>query len=254
MSNNSGNSYIGLLPDTDHRLETSKGNIPGHTPIYKFGFNDDINGTEEAIWMAGGEYVFPTDVAILRATSDNAADASAGTGARTITIEGLDTNYNEVSVDLTMNGLAAADTTQTFTRVNRVFVKTVGTSGYNVGRITLVHQGAGTLVVATISPEMAQTQQAVYTVPASKTLYVDDINFTAAISIANKRAQVRAIVTDFGGAARTRYINVLQSSQLITKFEYPLPIYEKSDIVLTAVSDTTNNEIGASFQGVLVNN
>lgn len=252
MSDNNGNSYIGLLPIRSHDLEVSRGNIPGATAVFKFGFNDDVNGTEEAIWMAGGEYVFPTDVAILRATSDNAADASTGTGARTITIEGLDTNYNEVSVDLTMNGLAAADTTQTFTRVNRVFVKTVGTSGYNVGRITLVHQGAGTLVVAIISPEMAQTQQAVYTVPASKTLYVDDINFTAAISLANKRAQVKAIVTDFGGAARTRYINVLQSSQLITKFEYPLPIGEKSDIVLTAVTDTTNNEIGGSFQGVLI--
>lgn len=254
MSNSNGNSYIGLLPIQSHDLEVSKGNIPGHTPIYKFGFNDDINGTEETIWMAGGEYVFPTDVAILRATSDDAADASAGVGARVITIEGLDTNYNEVSVDLTLNGVANVDTTQTFIRVNRVFVKTVGSTGTNVGRITINHQGAGTYVVASISPLMSQTQQAVYTVPASKTLYIDDINFTAAISQSNKRAQVRVIITDFDGAARTRYINVLQSSQLITKFEYPLPVYEKSDIVLAAVTDTINNEIGGSFQGVLVDN
>ena len=247
-------SYLGLLPEKSHALEASKGNIPGHTPLYKFGFNDDVNGTEETIWMAGGIYAFPTDVAILRVTSDNAADASAGTGARTITIEGLDANYNEVSEDLTMNGPGPVDTAQTFIRVNRVFVKTVGTSGYNVGRITLVHQGTGTLVVATVAPEMSQTQQAVYTVPASKTLYLDDISFSSAMSIANKRAQVRAITRDFGGAFRTRYIDVLQSSQLITKFEYPLALLEKTDILLDAVTDSTNNEISGSFQGVLVDN
>ena len=247
-------SYLGLLPEKSHALETAKGNIPGHTPLYKFGFNDDVNGTEETIWIAGGLYAFPTDVAILRVTSDNAADTSAGTGARTITIEGLDTNYDEVSVDLTMNGVTAVDTTQTFTRVNRVFVKTVGTSGYNVGTITLVHQGTGTLTVATVAPEMSQTQQAVYTVPASKTLYLDDISFSSAMLLANKRAQVRAITRDFGGAFRTRYIEVLQSSQLITKFEYPLALLEKTDILLDAVTDSSNNEISGSFQGVLVDN
>ena len=254
MSKQNGFSYIGLLPDTDYRLEVSKGNISGNTPIYKFGYNADVNGTEEVIWQNGGTYVFPSDVAVLRVASTSTDDASARTGARTITIEGLDTNYNEVSVDLTMNGSSTVNTTQTFRRVNRVFVKTVGATGSNVGTINIIHQGSGTPTVASINPLMAQTQQAVYTVPASKTLYVDDINFTAAMSIANKRAEVRVVVTDFGGAARTRYINVLQSSQLITKFEYPLSISEKSDIVLNGVTDGTNNEIAGSFQGVLVDN
>jgi len=248
------NSRIIGLPMYEYRTEVSRGNVAGQKTLYKFGFNNDINGTKEAIWMAGGAYIFPSDVSVLRVSSNSANDAAAGTGARTVTIEGLDTNYDEVSVDLTMNGTNNVDTTQTFTRVNRVFVKTAGSSNYNEGTISVVHAGSGTPTVATVAATMAQTQQAIYTVPNGKTLYIDDINFTAAMDQANKRAQVRAVITEFGGAARTRYINVLQSNQLITKFEYPLKVPQKSDIVLTAITDSTNNEIAGSFQGILIDN
>ena len=56
MSNTNGNSYIGLLPIQSHDLEVSKGNIPGATAVFKFGYNPDVNGTEETIWNNGGDY------------------------------------------------------------------------------------------------------------------------------------------------------------------------------------------------------
>jgi hypothetical protein len=248
------NSRIIGLPMYEYRAEVSRGNVAGQKTLYKFGFNDDVDGTEEAIWMAGGVYNFPSDAAILRVFSDATQDDDGNDGARVVTIEGLDANYNEVSVDVTMDGTNAVNTTQTFTRVNRAFVKTAGVLNYNRGVISVVHQGTGTYTVATIAQTMSQTQQAIYTVPNGKTLYIDDINFTAAISQANKRAQVRVVISDFGGAERTRYINVLQSSQLISKFEYPFKVLEKSDICLKAVTDNTNNEIAGSFQGILIDN
>jgi len=248
------NGRIIGLPMYEYRTEVSRGNVAGQKTLYKFGFNNDVNGTEEAIWIAGGAYNFPSDAAVLRVFSDQTQDDDGDDGARVITIEGLDANYNEVSVDVTMNGTNAVNTTQTFTRVNRAFVKTAGVLSHNRGVISIVHQGTGTYTVATIPATMAQTQQAIYTVPSGKTLYIDDINFTAAMSLANKKAQVRAVITEFGGAARTRYINVLQSNQLITKFEYPLAVPQKSDIVLNVLTDSTNNEIGGSFQGILIDN
>ena len=238
----------------EYRTEVSRGNVAGQKTLYKFGFNNDVNGTEEAIWIAGGAYNFPSDAAVLRVFSDQTQDDDGDDGARVITIEGLDANYNEVSVDVTMNGTNAVNTTQTFTRVNRAFVKTAGVLSHNRGVISIVHQGTGTYTVATLDATMAQTQQAIYTVPSGKTLYIDDINFTAAMSLANKKAQLRAVITDFGGAARTRYINVLQSNQLITKFEYPLAVPQKSDIVLNVLTNSSNNEIGGSFQGILIDN
>jgi len=248
------NGRIIGLPMYEYRTEVSRGNVAGQKTLYKFGFNDDINGTEEAIWMAGGAYNFPSDAAVLRVFSDQTQDDDGDDGARVITIEGLDANYNEVSVDVTMNGTNAVNTTQTFTRVNRVFVKTAGVLNYNRGVISIVHQGTGTYTLATIAATMAQTQQAIYTVPNGKTLYIDDINFTSVMSLANKRAQVRVAISEFGGTERTRYINVLQSSQLISKFEYPFKVLEKSDICLKAVTDSTNNEIAGSFQGILIDN
>lgn len=238
----------------EYRTEVARGNVAGQKTLYKFGFNDDIDGTEEAIWMAGGVYNFPSDAAVLRVSSDATQDDDGNDGARVVTIEGLDANYSEVSVDVTMDGTNAVNTTQTFTRVNRAFVKTAGVLNHNRGVISVVHQGTGTYTVATIAQTMSQTQQAVYTVPSGKTLYIDDINFTAAMSQGNKKAQLRVVITDFGGAARTRYINVLQSNQLISKFEYPFEVLEKSDIVLNAVTDSTNNAIGGSFQGILIDN
>jgi len=248
------NGRIIGLPMYEYRTEVSRGNVAGQKTLYKFGFNNDVNGTEEAIWIAGGAYNFPSDAAVLRVFSDQTQDDDGDDGARVITIEGLDANYNEVSVDVTMNGTNAVNTTQTFIRVNRAFVKTAGVLSHNRGVISIVHQGTGTYTVATIDATMAQTQQAIYTVPSGKTLYIDDINFTAAMSLANKKAQVRAVITEFGGAARTRYINVLQSNQLITKFEYPLAVPQKSDIVLNVLTNSTNNEIGGSFQGILIDN
>ena len=95
---------------------------------------------------------------------------------------------------------------------------------------------------------------ALYTVPAGRSLFLDDLNFTAAISLANNYAQVSFSAREFGGIFRDRFINVLQSSNLIAKFEYPLRFPEKTDMECRAFTSNTNNLIGASFQGVLVDN
>ena len=100
-----------------------------------------------------------------------------------------------------------------------------------------------------------QTHVAAYTVPAGYTLYIDDINFTAALSQANKFVTAKFVSRDFGSNVfRSRFINVLQSAQLISKFEYPQKFEEKTDMECRALSDTTNNAVGASFQGVLIKN
>ena len=100
-----------------------------------------------------------------------------------------------------------------------------------------------------------QTQVAAYTVPAGYTLYLDDINFTAALSQSNKFVTANFVSRDFGSNVfRSRFINVLQSTQLISKFEYPQRFEEKTDMECRAVSNTINNAVGASFQGVLIKN
>ena len=94
-----------------------------------------------------------------------------------------------------------------------------------------------------------------YTVPAGHTLYLDEINITAALNLANKRVNASFHTRDFGSNVfSTRFINVLQSSQLKQLFKYPLEFAEKTDVEIRVSTNTTNNPIAASFQGVLIKN
>ena len=76
-------------------------------------------------------------------SSSSANDAAAGTGARTITVYGLDKDWNPVSETITMNGQTKVVGTQTFRRVFSAYVKTAGTGRFNAGDIYVVKTGTG---------------------------------------------------------------------------------------------------------------
>lgn len=70
----------------DFLIEVSKGNVPGHTIMNKFGENPDIdNGDFEAIWDAGGLYVAPTQARLHNLISTLAADAGTVLSSGTAT-------------------------------------------------------------------------------------------------------------------------------------------------------------------------
>ena len=244
-----------------YELQVSKGQVAGATALYKFGYNPDINGTEETVWSQGGDVVWPAAAFTAFISSSSTADTSAGTGAQTVTIEGLDENYATQSVTVDMNGQTQVQVGDAsgWIRINRAFVVTAGSGGTAAGTVyiaaTGVSSGVPTGTIYASITDGNQTQMAVYTVPASHTLYLDDLIFTAAISQANNYATVKLNTRDFGSNVfRTKFINVLQSNELIIDFEYPLAIPEKTDIECRAVTSNTNNQIGASFQGVLIAN
>ena len=235
-------------------LQVSKGQVAGATALYKFGFNPDIDHTEETIWEQGGNVPWPTAAFTAYIVSDDAADnGTSTTGAQTVTVQGLDADYNIKSVSVTLNGTTEVAISGTWIRINRAFVTLSGTGGTAAGTIHIQSSGGG-VIYANLN-NGNQTQMAVYTVPAGHTLYLDDINFTAAISAANHSATVKLVAREFGSNTfRTRFINVMQSNQHIDKFEYPFVFPEKTDIESRASATNNNNQIGASFQGVLIAN
>ena len=245
-----------LYDHTD--LAIARGHTQGYRALYKFGYNPDVGGTEETVWAEGGNYVWPDNAVTVFASSSSANDTGGGTGANTITIQGLDEDYNEIEESITLNGQTQVATQLSYLRIYRAFVTLAGSSGTSGGTIYLGSSGASGGVPNTVYANLGlgnQTQIAAYTVPAGYTLYLDDINFTAGLSKANKVATCSFVSRDQGSNVfRTRFINVLQSNQLITKFEYPQPFAEKTDLECRVVTDTTNNAIGASFQGVLIKN
>lgn len=174
------------LSVSDFLIEASLGNIPGASVEHKFGRNGAVGGTLEPI-STDGIYRTPTVAVNLEAISTDANDTAAGTGAREITVEYLDSLFNLQSATLAMNGTTA--TTETITgviRLLRAYVSESGTyassvAGSHDGTITFRETGAGqawgSIIIFSNFP-LGQTLIGAYTVPAGKTAYILSANFS----------------------------------------------------------------------------
>jgi hypothetical protein len=170
---------------TEWFQEIAEGNNDNYTIIHKFGHNDDAGTSWEDVWENGGVYVWLTAAVTLEAISADANDDAGGSGAQTITIEGLDANFDEISETITMNGTdPTTATTKSFLRVNRAYVATTGTYagttlGGNAGIITIRTSSGGAthaLIDAEGTTAHSQTGIARYTVPNGKIAYMFDVN------------------------------------------------------------------------------
>jgi len=151
---------------TPYELDVVRGLNPNITHKRLFGRNAAVGTTPETIWESGAAYTWPAAAAVLEITSsDNVADNAAGTGALTVTLEGLDANYLEITETVTMDGQTNADTTLAFLRVNRMFVATAGSGLTNAGDI-YASTGAQTVGV----PDVATTIRAKITVGSSESI------------------------------------------------------------------------------------
>ncbi len=234
------------------RLAISKSESTSYNTLYKFGFNPNIGTDEETIWGTGGNLNWGNDGRVY-AVSSSTDDTFGGDGANTITVEGLDDDYNFKTSTVNLAGQVKV-LLGSYARVNRAYVTLAGVNGTTAGTITLTSSD-NSKTYSTFDGSSNQTQMAVYTVPAGHTLYLDDINFTSALSQANKFATVSFVTRDFGSNVfRTRFTDVMQSSHLSTLLSYPLRLDEKTDMECRAFTNTTGNSIAASFQGVLIKN
>ncbi|RLC59589.1 MAG: hypothetical protein DRI30_00170 [Chloroflexi bacterium] len=168
-------------------VRVAAGRVAGQSHNHKFGYNAAA-GTADTVWLQDGAYTWQAAAAVLDITStDNVEDIAAGDGALTVTIEGLDADFAEISSTVTMTGQTAVLTTgKSFLRVNRMYVATAGVDGFNAGIIyaSTGTQTTGTPTVAstiraTIGAGLGQTQQAFYTVPAGKQAFVQSITYTS---------------------------------------------------------------------------
>jgi hypothetical protein len=166
----------------DYLQAVAEGDITGHVPWTKIGYNGAIGTTEETVWTNSSQYVFPTVAGQMEVvSSDNAQDIAGGTGALTVRVGYLKSDYSESSVTLTMNGTTAVPTGLTHAdmwRVNSFRVMTTGTNNAPVGNLTLRGVGGGT-TYGYIRLGKTRARTAVFTVPLAKTLYVTSIAFSA---------------------------------------------------------------------------
>lgn len=81
----------------------------------------------------------PTAASTLSIVSSSNTDRPASTGAYTLLVNGLDSSNNFLEETVVLNGTTPVLTVNEFTRVNFAKVATTGSSGTNVGNITITH-------------------------------------------------------------------------------------------------------------------
>ena len=244
---------VGYL--TEQNINIARGLIRGTTVIHKFGRNPSVGGAPETIWEQGGIYTYLTVASTVYVSGADAQDSAAGTGARTVTVLGLDASYNEIEETLTVDG---AVSTKSFLRVYRAFVASSGSLQTNKGAV-LVSTGAsgGGTVLADIGVigtgttfGLGQTQLALYTIPAGKTGYL--CNWNVGIGAYNDTATATLYTREAGNGLifRTRDVMDVPGGLHQRTYTVPFALPEKTDIEIRAIA-TTGTTVSSAFDIIL---
>jgi len=258
--NEAGQPILRTSGDTfSWAINISAGNVNGVSYIEKFGMNTDVDANKETIWDGGDIYTYVATAQTVTVTSNNVNDSAAGTGARTIEIQGLNSAYTVVTETLTVGG---ASGTVEFLRVFRARVVTAGSSGVNAGTISVTSDDTST-VLAIIGVDGAgafaagrgQTFMALYTIPAGKTGYLTQWTVgsgkqnTDAVAFILSRD---ATVTD--AAFNSKDIITVSATTYSKNYTIPLQFTEKTDIEVRAYSGTNNSLVSSTFNLILYDN
>lgn len=229
--------------------------------IQRSGGNSDVDtGTvPEDLWSGSGVYTgFPSAAETVRVVSSSANDTSAGSGARTIRISGLNSSGEFQSEIVTLNGLTPVTTTNIYLRVNRCFVVTSGSSNlaFNAGDIT-VSQGITTSnVFAIIEVGTNISRCAAYTIPLATTGVLNVFAASGLRTSGTFNATCGVYIKEITLAPRIEYVSGFSNEQSYTlKQDGGVYLPALTDIVLRVLSVSANNiSIDGNFEIILLRN
>jgi hypothetical protein len=191
------------LTALDYKIESALGNIEGHSPERKFGFNTDLNTTTfETIASWGGRLSILTTAETISFASTSDEDGAAGeTGALTLRVSGVDGNFNDVEETIVLNGTGAKVTTNSYRMVNRLRVITAGSARTNVGAITGTASSAGS-IQCQVPTGYSTSQQVFFMVPNNHIFVIEEIDIDAVRLAGGQQpvVTVRVYQHDFGPA------------------------------------------------------
>ena len=241
-------------------LQVARRQITFHEAFCQFGINTNVATSNETVWIgSSGIYAFPTAASVMKISSSSNDDDAAGTGARTVLINGLNANYDPVAEIVALDGQTAVNTTNSYIRVNKMVVLTAGTGGTSVGSIYAgtgnVNSGVPDVVVNQTGVLANETESSFYTVPAGYTAFINAWTMSSGNTTADEWTRFTLRIRPFGGVfgIKAQY-HIAGSGIYECMAVYPLPVPEKADIdVLAATSDGTAS-VSSQLQIVLIKN
>jgi hypothetical protein len=238
-------------------LQVARGQIQAHSVVTIAGYNSDVDTAWEMITPVGN-LSYAAAALQMTVSSSDADDTSAGTGARTVLIAGLDANYAVISETVTMNGQTAVTTTNSFLRINSMLVTTAGSSFANEGIIYIgtgtVTSGVPATIYNVISAGFNNATSSQYTIPAGYTGYLTIARIGLAQDAGTTLITARTRFVGTNGIALTGPVIVTNNGISAIEFPYPIAIAEKTRIQGEAIGGAVDNEAAGFFELVLIKN
>lgn len=254
LTDSSGNALTVISGDKslyvmakDYQTGIAEGDITNHTAYVKLGNVTSVVNVEQDVWTQGGKYVFPDSAMQMEVVSTSANDTSNGTGIRTVKIGYLDASYVSKSETVTLNGVNAVNTVATdIYRVNSIRAVTTGTGGVAAGTI-YVRNLNHTTIYRAIQTGFTRGRSLIYTVPASTTMYITQINLSSVATAAGHYTTFTGRVNfdDITGA-KTAFMEpffeiTLQDQAQPFPLKEPIKIPATCDVVMSVKADANNS-------------
>jgi hypothetical protein len=239
------------ISDNSSGLAIAKGDVTGSTFVSKFGQNEAVGtAAYEDIWDGGGTYTYPVD-----STAPITHIYSTGVDVQPIEVQGLDVNGELVVQTKTLTGATVAALDTALWRVFRM--KNTGSVDILTGSVVHASDAGKSVSYAQIVNGNNQTLMALYTIPAGYTGYL--VMGGASLVGLNRSYSMDGhfYMRDFGGVFKLKHtfgVNSNGTSTFQHEYKIPLPIAEKTDLRVRAVSSAAGGVLNATFDIVLVEN
>jgi len=258
-----GSSYKGNLmtyrPSSSFRDDVALGRIAGVSSWTKFGYNSDVDTAVEVLAEFGGIYTPPSTASTLTVVSSSANDVSTtGTGARTLTVYGIDANRDSQIEVVSLNGTTNVVTTSTWLGINRVSVEVAGTLLGNDGNISITATTGGA-TLATMPAGQGTSQQCIFhtfsgTTSLLESIYLSGSKPAGAGTIIDFKLWVYSAVSNATYEIYRYSMDTTVETSVELRPDIPFKIGEDSVVYFEAVAGANNTEVAGRFTLTVYNN
>ena len=241
---------------TDFHTEVALGRRQDASAWTTYGYNADVDIGTEAIASWGGTMLFLTAGEMLSIVSSSTEDDDGASGARSIVVVGVDSNWNAQSVVYTMDGTTIASDSSTWIGINRVTINTAGVLKTNAGTINITALFSG-FTLAEVPAGVGASQALVYYVPNNHRFLVRSLELGAVCSGAPVRPEVLFRMYVYSADTNAieevfrNYLDLGRSNQTCHTMPVPLAVGGRSIIYVTATTTSDNTSVWGRMSGEL---
>lgn len=243
-------------------LDIARGIVTGARAVRQYGRNSAVSSTFVPL-ARGGVYRTPqvgSQQALRIRSGGNANDTATGSGAREITLVGLDATGEPITDTIATNGASVSSaSSKQFLRLIDAFVSKSGTYATqtalsHAGTIN-IEDGAGNLWAVIQDTDIARsdTEIGAYSVPVNRSLYIshirlqsDEANKTNIVMF--KRSGILQTAAPYNAMQLIAEFPSLSGTEILT-YDPPIRIEQLSDVGFLAKSNSGTIDVSVGFDG-----